>query len=304
MKRFLTMLFAASIAAFALAVTAGAQQSYTDAGGDAGPGTDITSITVNNDQAGMLTIQVASANPIVGNHAVAVFIDADKNPATGDDGLEAWMFGGPFVGAAFFSCSESGCSESNPAFSARAASSNVTEFQFSRSGIGNSTSFNFDVVSISIDPPNLNFWDVAGTYTYDLVFPQCGNAKDDDGDGRIDADDLGCSSTTDDNEADDPVNIRLGAAKAKPASPKAGSMATITAQTTRVETGQPLESGSVACTASYPGKTLKGSGSVVAGNAVCRIKLPAAAKGKTVRGSMTLKYKTASAKSPFSFKVK
>ena len=259
---------------------------------------------MNNDQAGMLTIQVASASPIVGNHAVAVFIDADKNPATGDDGIEAWMFGGPFVGAAFLSCSASGCSESNPAFGARAAASNVTEFQFNRSGIGNSASFNFEVVSISIDPPNVNFWDVAGTYTYDLVFPQCGNAKDDDGDGRVDADDLGCSSTTDDNEADDPVNIRLGAAKAKPASPKAGSVATISAATTRVETGQPLESGSVACTASYPGKKLKGSGSVVAGNATCRIKLPAAAKGKTVRGTMTLTYKTASAKSAFSFKAK
>ena len=78
----------------------------------------------------------------------------------------------------------------------------MTEFRFNRSGIGNSASFNFDVVSIRIDPPNVNFWDVAGTYTYDLVFPQCGNAKDDDGDGRIDADDLGCRRT-DDNEADD-----------------------------------------------------------------------------------------------------
>jgi hypothetical protein len=150
----------------------------------------------------------------------------------------------------------------------------------------------------------VNFWDLAGSYTYDLVFPQCGNGKDDDGDGRVDADDLGCSSATDDNEADDPVNIQLGAAKTKPASPKAGTVATISARTTRVETGQPLESGSVACAASYPGKKLKGSGSVVAGSAICRIKLPATAKGKTVRGTMTLKYKTASAKSSFSFKVK
>ena len=304
MKRFLALLVVTSVAAFTLAVTAGAQQSYTDPGGDAGPGTDITGVTVNNDQAGLISIQVASASPIVGNHAVAVFIDADKNPATGDDGDEAWMFGGPLVGAAFFTCNSAGCSEANPGFSARAAGANVTEFTFNRSGIGNSASFNFDVISISIDPPNLNFWDVAGTYTYDLAFPQCGNGKDDDGDGKIDSEDLGCSSATDENEADDPVNVRLGAAKAKPASPKAGSMAVISARTTRVETGQPVESGSVLCTASYPGKKLRGAGSVVAGNAVCKVKLPAAAKGKTVRGTMTLKYKTATATSPFSFKVK
>jgi len=305
MKRFLSVLFAACVAVFALAVTAGAQSTYTDPGGDAGVGTDITGISVSNDQAGLITMQITSASPIVGNHAIAVFIDADKNPATGDDGDEAWMFGGPLVGAAFFTCNSSGCAESSaPSFGARAAGPNVTEFRFNRSEIGNSAGFNFTAISISIDPPNLNFWDLAGPYTYDLVFPQCGNGKDDDGDGRVDSADLGCSSTTDDNEADDPLNIRLSTPKANPASPKAGSVATISARTTRVETGQPLESGSVACVASYPGKKLKGSGSVVAGNAVCRIKLPAGAKGKTVRGTMTLKYKSASAKAPFAFRVK
>ena len=304
MKRFLAVLSVATVAALTLVLTAGGAQSYTDPGGDAGPGTDITSVTVNNDQAGVISIQVASASPIVGNHAIAVFVDADKNPATGDDGIEAWMFGGPFVGAAFFACNSAGCDEANPGFGARAAAANVTEFTFNRSGIGNSASFNFDVISISIDPPELNFWDEAGTYTYDLAFPQCSNGKDDDGDGKVDSQDLGCSSATDENEADDPVNVRLGAAKAKPASPKAGSMATISASTTRVETGQPLESGNVACAASYPGKKLRGAGSVVGGRAVCKVKLPAGAKGKTVRGTMTVKYKTATATSAFSFRVR
>jgi hypothetical protein len=305
MKRFVSLLFVTTISAFVLAAAAGAQQSYTDPGGDAGVGTDLTSITVSNDQAGLITMQIASANPIVGNHAIAVFIDADRNAATGDDGIEAWMYGGPFVGTEFLACTSGGCSPVNPpGYRARAASTNVTEFQFPRSALGDTMSFDFDVISISIDPPNLNFWDVAGTYTYDLAFPQCGNGKDDDGDGKIDSQDLGCSSATDDNEADDPVNVRLGAAKATPAAPKAGSTATISARTTRVETGQPLESGAVSCTASYPGKKLKGSGSVVGGNAVCRVKVPATAKGKTVRGTMTVKYKTASASASFSFKVR
>jgi hypothetical protein len=302
------VLFTALVAAFAVVMTAAAEQSYTDPGGDAGPGTDITSITVRNDQSGLITMQIASASPIVGNHAIAVFIDADKNQATGDDGDEAWMFGGPLVGAAFFSCSSAGCSETSPgSFSARAAAPNVTEFRFNRSDIGNSASFNFVAISISIDPPNVNFWDGApnsGYFTYDLSFPQCSNGKDDDGDGTIDAQDLGCSSATDDNEADDPVNVKLGAAQAKPATPKAGSTATIIASTTRVETGKPLDSGNVTCLASAAGKKLRGSGSVVAGKAVCKLKLPVTAKGKTVRGAMTVKYKTATATSPFSFRVR
>ena len=306
MKRFLLLLVATSVAAFLVAMPAGAEQSYSDPGGDAGPGTDITSVTVRNDQAGLISIQIASANPIVGNHAVALFIDADKNPATGDDGDEAWMFGGPLVGAAFFTCSSAGCSETNPpGWGARSAASNVTEFTFNRSAIGNTSSFNFVALSLSIDPPNLNFWDITSTYTYDLAFPQCSNGRDDDSDDAVDAQDLGCSSANDENEADDPVNVKLGAAKARPAAPKAGSVATISASTTRVETGKPLESGNVSCAASYAGgRKLRGSGSVVAGNAVCKLKLPAASRGKTVRGTMTLSYKTAKATSAFSFRVK
>ncbi len=306
MRGFLVALAVASAAVLVTAGATGAAQSYTDPGGDAGPGTDITGITVDNDQAGLITMQITSASPIVSNHAIAVFIDADKNPATGDDGIEAWMFGGPLVGAMFFTCNASGCSPSASAgFSARAAGPNTTEFRFNQAGIGGSTSFAFDAISISIDGENVNFWDLAGTFTYDLVFPQCGNGRDDDGDGAVDSSDLGCSSATDDNEADDPVNVKLGAAKAKPAAPKAGSTVAISAPTTRVETGNPLDGGSVTCTASYRGgKKLQGRGSVVAGNAVCRIKVPAGAKGKTVRGSMTVTYKTAQAKAPFSFRVR
>jgi hypothetical protein len=308
MRRFFALLSVASLAAFIAVMSAGAEQSYTDPNGDGGPGTDITSITVRNDQAGVISIQIASASPIVGNHAVAVAIDADKNQATGEGGDEAFMYGGPLVGAAFFNCASGSCVPTNPAsFSAGAAAANVTEFRFNRSDIGNVTSFNFYAVSISIDPPYINFWDGApnsGYFTYDLVFPQCSNGIDDDSDGKVDSQDLGCSSPTDENEADDPVNIRLGAATARPALVKAGRVVIISAPTTRVETSQPLDSGRVLCTASYPpGKKLRAAGSIVGGRAVCRIKAPLAARGKRVRGVMTVTYQTAKATIPFAFRV-
>lgn len=307
--RRLFVLLLVSMAALAGSTGAGAEQSYTDPVGDAGPGTDIAAITVRNDQSGLISIQVGSASPIVGNHAVAVFIDADKNQSTGDAGDEAWMYGGPLVGSAFLTCTSAGCSRANPAsFSVVAAAANVTEFRFNRSEIGSVAGFNFAVLSISFDPPYIRFWDSApssGYFTYDLAFPQCSNGKDDDGDGAIDTQDLGCSSATDDNEADDPVNVRLGAAKVTPAARKAGSVVTITAPTTRVETGKPLDGGTVRCAATYaPGKKLQSSGSVVGGRAVCKLKLPAATRGKTVRGVMTVTYKTAKATAPFSFSVR
>ena len=46
-----------------------------------------------------------------------------------------------------------------------------------------------------------------GTFFYDLTFPQCSNGKDDDGDGKVDRQDPGCSGATDDNESDDPVHV-------------------------------------------------------------------------------------------------
>ncbi len=302
----------AALAITVAAVAAGgalADQSYTDPSGDAGPGTDLTSMTVRNDQAGLVTFQLASASPIVANHAVAVFIDADKNPATGAPigpvGVDYWMFGGPETGVAFLAWNGSDFVEANAAsFFVGAAAQNVTEFRLNRSDMGNTAGFNFLAISISIDGETVNFWDIAGPFTYDLVFPQCGNGKDDDGDGKIDSADLGCSSATDENEADDPVNIRLGKAKTTPAAPKAGRSAVVSAGTTRVETGQPLDGGTVTCTARIVGgKALKGTGSLVAGRAQCKLKIPADAKKKTVRGQIAMTYQTATAKTPFIFRT-
>ena len=302
-----TVLVAAIAAAAAGAALA--EQSYPDPGGDAGAGTDITNVTVRNDQAGGITIQVAAANPIVANHALFVFIDADKNQSTGGQGDEYFMYGGPLVGVAFFAWNGSDFAETSPgSFSVGAGGTNITEFRISRADLGNVASFSFGVLSASIDESGGGFevktWDQAGYFTYDLSFPQCSNTKDDDGDGKIDSQDLGCSSTTDEDESDDPVNIRIGKAKTAPARPKAGRMAVVSAPATRVETGQPLDSATVKCTGRIVGgKALKGTGSLVSGRATCKYKLPANAKKTTVRGQIAVSYETASAKTSFTFKT-
>jgi len=141
--RFRRLGLAAALAVAVAAIAAGgalADQSYTDAGGDAGPGTDVTAITVRNDQAGGITIQVGSASPVVANHAIAVFLNTDRNAATGGQGDEYWMFSGPLVGSRFFTWVGSGFALTSPAsFSAGTAGTNVTEFRFNRADIGNVT---------------------------------------------------------------------------------------------------------------------------------------------------------------------
>jgi hypothetical protein len=309
------LVLTAGVAVVIAVIAAGAalaDQSYPDATGDAGSGSDISGITVRNDQAGLISIQVATVNPIVANHALFVFIDADKNPSTGGQGDEYWMYGGPLVGVGFFGWNGSDFVEQNPgSFLVGPAAANVTEFRINRADIGNVTSFNLFVMSASVDESGGGFqvkaWDGSpevGYHTYDLSFPQCSNTKDDDGDGKVDAQDLGCSSTTDNDESDDPVNIRLGKAKVVPAKPKSGKTVTVSAPLTRVETGQAPQGASVKCTARVVGgKTLKGTGSMAGGRAVCKVKLPAKTEKKTVRGQIAVTYETASAKVPFTFKI-
>jgi hypothetical protein len=301
MKLRLALLLAVG-AALLMASAAGADQNYSDPAGDAGVGTDIVGITVGNDAAGAISLRIATATTVPFNHALMLFIDADKNPATGGDGDEFVLIGLP-IGTIFLAWNGSTFVETFPASFRFSSSGTTTTFAISRGDLANTSGFNFFVASASIDPPNFIPRDTAGYFTYDLVFTQCANGKDDDGDGKVDSQDLGCSSSTDDNESDDPVNIRLGKAAVAPAKPKAGGIAVVSTATTRVETGEALASATVACTARVAGKALRGTGSVVNGRAQCRYRLPLTSKGKLVSGAVQVTYKAATAKAAFSFRV-
>jgi hypothetical protein len=309
--RRLLVLVSTLAAALVLGAAASADQSYTDAVGDAGSATDLASITVRNDSAGLITIQITTASPIVPNHVLFVAVDADKNAATGGDGDEYWFYGGQILGSGFFAWNGSGYSKTAPPSFSATSSGNTAQFSISRGDLGNTSGFRFWIATASIDQSGsslqFKFWDFApeaGYFTYDLTYPQCGNGRDDDGDGKVDTQDLGCSSATDDNESDDPVSISLGKATILPARPHAGSSVVVSVPTTRVETAQPLDGGTVTCAARVVGgKALRGAATLVAGKAQCRIKLPASAAGKTVRGSIAVTYQSASASAPFAFKV-
>jgi hypothetical protein len=312
MKRSLNrLILAAALVVAAATVAAGAalaDQSYTDPTGDAGAGADITGATVSNAQDGMVTIQAALATALPAGHAVALELDTDNNPSTGGGGSDHVIIVGPAV-FGWFDWNGSDFVQGRPptGFGASGLSTTTPSIRFNRSAYGEITAFGFALNTISLEGEDLKFWDSApdaGKFSYELSFPQCGNGKDDDGDGKIDAEDLGCSGTTDDNEADDPVNITLGKAKVSPARPKAGRPVVVSAATTRVETGQALEAATVKCNAKIVGgAALRGTGSLVAGRATCKYKIPPTAKNKTVRGKIAVTYKGVSASTPFSFKT-
>jgi hypothetical protein len=136
-----------------------------------------------------------------------------------------------------------------------------------------------------------------------LTFTQCANGKDDDGDGKVDGNDLGCSSPTDNLESDDPVTLKAGKAITVPAKPKAGKTVVVGAAVIRVETGAGISAGTVKCAARIGTKALPASGKVGSGVAACKLSLPKTSKGKLVKGTITVTVQGHAIKVPFSFKV-
>ena len=280
MKRILYLLGVA-VAALAMTASAGADQSYTDPVGDAGVGTDLVGVTVRNDPgSGLISIQVASANPVVANHAVAIFIDADRNQATGDHGDDYWMFGGPVVGAAFYATPNTSTMTpvSSSSFQVGQVAANMSEFRFNKSDIGNVSGFNFWVASISIDPPNINFWDGApdsGYWSYDLAVPPPP------------------AVTTPTPPVQAPaqpvVKPKIGAPMTAPAVPVAGKRFTVSFSVVRSDTGAPLKTGTMICDPSVAGKVIPHAESFKNGTAKLSFMVPKTAKGKPLKVKVTIK---------------
>ena len=295
----------ASVLALAAGLTVGsavaspegaADKEYTDPSGDGGPGTDITNLTVRNDTSGGVSIQVVSASPVVANHAIAIYIDSDRNQSTGSSGDEYWMFGGPLVGTAFFAWNGSSFVEANPAtFGVSTAGGNITDFRFNRADIGNVSGFNFVAISISIDPPKINFWDLApdrDSYSYDLTTPAPPPAT--------------TTSTTPTTPTPAPAAVKpvIGKPVVTPLGVVAGKRSTVTFPVVRSDDGQPLTAGRMICDPSVAGKVLPHAESFKAGSARLAFLVPKAAKGKQLKVKVTIKSGLQSATRVATFRVK
>jgi len=88
------------LAAIALAVAPNPPRTFIDATGDSGTAPDITKIVASGGATGHLTFVVSFATPYGPNSNINIFLDTDRNKATGDPngadyllgpgGLEVW----------------------------------------------------------------------------------------------------------------------------------------------------------------------------------------------------------------------
>lgn len=295
------------VAALAVASVAAGDATNSDPAGDAtGGAPDITQVAVSNDASGVLAFKVTTVAPLIDSALMIVELDSDANPSTGGGGVEYALLAGTGGAAAIKWSGSAWASASAPSLT-MTRSGNVLTFTVNRSDVGIADRFGYDVVSVNYDA-NDNYLgedDVpdGGAYTYTLSFPQCANGKDDDGDGKVDGNDLGCSSPTDNNEADDPVTLKAGKASVAPAKPKAGAPVVVSVPVTRVETGTGITSGTVRCVGHVGAKTLRSVGKVAGGKASCALSTPKTGKGKRLTGQVTVVVLGRTASAPFSVKL-
>ena len=100
-----------------------------------------------------------------------------------------------------------------------------------------------------------------------------------------------------------PPKLALG--KVTVAKAPAGKAFTVGMALTRQDSGAPVTSGTVVCKGTIAGLgAVKGTGRFVNGVATCTFKIPKTAKGKTIKGTITVGFLGATLKQAFSVKIK
>ena len=294
-------LLAAALVGLALAASAAgaaADASYTDPAGDPTDPTapDITDVQVTSTPDGVVSFRVTIANyqtlpPLSG---VAVGLDVDKRPETGDGGVDVMLayvvdpWDAPVVGFARWDENEDELVDVDPIPAAVSAtfSGGVLTITAPRSELFYPISFRFAVVSLILDglfdadpafdlaPDGESFW------TYDL--------------------------------APLPPPALSASPVAATKRPAAGKRLVVTTTVTRTDKSLMAPPVETACTARVGTAKMKTSSTFVPttepvslgeGKAVCVLNVPKNARGKTLRGTITARSAGASVTKQFSFRV-
>lgn len=258
----------AVVTAALLASTAGAATapptSYTDPTGDAGSAPDISTISLTNDDHGRYTLTVGFATPYTASANVSIFVDSDKNSATGDPATAGadYLLIDDYSTHTFALLSwqnNTWADASDATMGVVVANDNKSvTFTINKSDLGNSTGFNFFVLSSdgSFDAGHTDDAPSgAGLFTYDLqtVF-----------------------------------SLSTGSFHDGPA--RAGGMWTVSASAVRSDTGQAVTSGAnVACAGKEGSKRLALlSSSFGAAGATCTFRVRKKPKHATVHATVTI----------------
>jgi hypothetical protein len=246
-------------------------QSFTDSTGEDAQAPDITSVQVSNDDTGAVTFKVNISNrpALTSDMAILVYVDADQKATTGD----ANLLGADYViqlvpgAVALFQW-------------------NGSDFTFAQSQT--SLTYSYDATGATL---HISAADLGGTHGFNFGV---------EADSGITTDAQGNPDFTNAHFdlAPDPghgfynykvlAKVKLTQTAYTVSAAKAGKVFQVSLAANESDTAGPVTAGTVACSAKVGTVALRGTHSLANGVATCVFKLPKTAKGKTVRGKITL----------------
>jgi hypothetical protein len=276
-----------------MGVTANSQ-NYTDSSGENPAAPDITTLTVSNDDAGIVSFRINVPNrPQLGQDMVIdLFVDTDNNPATGspDFGGTDYVIELIQGEAALFKWDGTNFTRrfgDPPAISLSFSYQGGVTFRMSAAELGNTARLNFFVIvesGVVFDPttgdPDFSnaVADAApgggvGLYPYQVIVAR--------------------------------PTLIVRSLRGTPAAPRAGRTFTLRMVTARSDTGAALQNGRATCVGRAGNARLRAQLARVQGGAVvCTWLIPRNAKGRTFRGSVTVVFEGLRASRSFSARIR
>ena len=251
--------------------------SFADPAGDTGAAADITNVELRTDAVtGDLVFWVALANrpdDLASGDGLIVYLDADRNPATGDEGTDyAIVADVESAGLSRWDGSEYAPVDAVSLGSGFVTSRHAVRIAIHPNDLGGTTAFDFaletsfgdDVDAAPDAPPNWSYAPVAGR-----------------------------------------LELTLAGSSLAPKKPVAGKSLIARIRVVRHDLDEVLTLGKVRCTLRVGKKAVRSTRSGFAANvAFCSWKLPRAAAGKTVRGTIALSYGGVTVKRSFSARAR
>ena len=277
------------------AITAPAANSvtYTDSSGEDPLAPDITTTVVSNNDAGIISFRLNIPNraSLTRDMLILVFVDSDANAATGDaDSLGAdyvmQLFEGEIALFRWDGADFTRRAGDPPSTSLLFAYQGGATITISAAELGNTKKLGFATIAISgiiIDETTggLDFTNAksdvapsagAGLYSFEVKLA--------------------------------PATLLVKRFAATPAKPRAGKPFSLRLRVARSDTGALVQGGRVTCVGRIGSARLRPtSARFVGSEAVCAFNIPAAAKGKTFRGSVTIVFEGLRSTRSFSGRV-
>ena len=263
-------------------------KTFNDSIGEDAAAPDITSVAVSNDDAGNITFQINISNrpALTQDMYVLVFIDTDQSLVTGDVN---------FLGAEYAIDLEQGAvglfQWNGSDFVFAPAQTSLTyaygptgaTIHISAADLGKTKAFNFGVIAASGVTVDAN-----GNPNFDNVHQD--NAPD-IGHGFFPYQVL------------TKIVLSVTAFSTSPKPARAGRPFSVSLAANENDTGGPVESGTVSCAATLAGRRVAAVSHVLAnGVATCVWRIPKTAKGRIMRGSITLNVRGTTVTRPFTVK--